>query len=95
MCISYLFSYSSCYTNRATVPYQPFTQRIQSFMRRLQGHVPRLLMFGSGLETVPLVKRMILDTNSPYKPAGLFPGKDGESRGEEKVTVCPLEFVIM
>ena len=48
-------------------------------MRRIQGRVPRLLMFGSGLESVPLIKLMILETNSPYKPTGLFPGKDGKS----------------
>ncbi|XP_011404472.1 PREDICTED: F-box only protein 4-like isoform X1 [Amphimedon queenslandica] len=73
--------YESCFTNRDSVPYQPFTQRLQSFVRRLQGHIPRLLMFGSGLETVPLVKRMILDSNSPYKPIGLVPGKDGAGSG--------------
>ena len=79
----FFFSYSSCFVNRTSVPTQhsfsyPVTQKLRSFMRRLQGHVPRLLLFGSGLETVPLIKRMIMDTNSPYKPAGMFPGKDGK-----------------
>lgn len=48
-------------------------------MRRIQGRIPRLVVFGSGLETVPLIKLMILESNSPYKPTGLIPGKDGQS----------------
>jgi hypothetical protein len=80
--------YGSCFVNRTTAvshqnsfTFPVVTQKLRSFMRLLQGHVPRLLMFGSGLESIPLVKRMILDTNSPYKPTTLFPGKDGAGSG--------------
>ena len=44
---------------------------------RIQGHIPRLLMFGSGLESLPLVRLMMWEVDSPYRPIGLYPGKDG------------------
>ena len=75
------FSYASCYVNRLSLPVQSFTHpvahKLRKLMRRLQGAFSRLLMFGSGLESVPLVKTMLWEPQSPYKPTGLFPGKDG------------------
>ena len=73
--------YASCYANRSSLPTQSFTQpvthKLRKLMRRLQGTSPRLIMFGSGLESVPLVKTMLWQPQSPYQPTGLFPGKDG------------------
>ena len=75
--------YGSCYQNRETTPAQnysnPVTHTLRYIMRRIQGRVPRLLLFGSGLESIPLIRLMILEKNSPYQPIGLFPGKDGNS----------------
>lgn len=59
-------------------------------MRRIQGRIPRLVMFGSGLETIPLIKLMIMESNSPYKPTGLFPGKDGKY-----ITYCITTYIII
>ena len=75
------FSYGSCYQNRDATPAQnftnPVTHTLRYIMKRIQGRVPRLLMFGSGLESIPLIRLMIMGNNSPYKPTGLFPGKHG------------------
>jgi hypothetical protein len=38
-------------------------------------------MFGSGLESVPLVRSMLWEADSPYHPIGLSPGKDGVGSG--------------
>ena len=38
-------------------------------------------MFGSGLESLPVVRAMMLDDNSPYRPMGLYPGQDGVGSG--------------
>lgn len=35
-------------------------------------------MFGSGLESLPFVRMLMWEKVSPYKPVGLFPGKDGK-----------------
>ena len=34
-------------------------------------------MFGSGLESIPLVRNMLWEESSPYRPVRLFPGKEG------------------
>ena len=34
-------------------------------------------MFGSGLESIPLVCNMLWEESSPYRPVRLFPGKEG------------------
>lgn len=76
------FSYSRCYSNRACAPAasfaSPITSKIKWFLRRLHGHVPKILMFGSGLESLPFVHMLMWEEASPYKPVGLFPGKDGK-----------------
>ena len=46
-------------------------------MYRLQGHVPRVLVFGSGLENLPFVRTLMWEPASPYRPIGLCPGKGG------------------
>ena len=46
-------------------------------MRKIQGIVPRVLVFGSGLETLPFVRTLMWEQASPYRPVGLCPGKDG------------------
>lgn len=46
-------------------------------MHRLQGHVPRVLVFGSGLESLPFVRTLMWEPASPYRPIGLCPGKEG------------------
>ena len=46
-------------------------------MHRLQGHVPRVLVFGSGLENLPFVRTLMWEPASPYRPIGLCPGKEG------------------
>ena len=75
------YRYANCYANRLSLPTQsfthPVTHKLRKLMRRLQGASPRLLMFGSGLESVPFVKTMLWQPLSPYQPTGLFPGKDG------------------
>ena len=76
-------SYGNCYVNRDSIPTQnsfsyPVINTLRSLMHRLQGRIPRLLMFGSGLESIPLVRLMIMEKDSPYQPVGLFPGKEGE-----------------
>jgi len=35
-------------------------------------------MFGSGLESLPLVRNMLWEDASPYRPVKLFPGKEGQ-----------------
>jgi len=35
-------------------------------------------MFGSGLESIPLVRNMLWENSSPYQPVRLFPGKEGQ-----------------
>ena len=78
------FSYGSCYQNRDAAPAQnftnPVTHTLQYIMKQIHGRVPRLLMFGSGLESIPLIRLMIMGNNSPYKPTGLFPGKHGMNK---------------
>jgi F-box protein 4 len=77
--------YCQCRCHRDTLPHQsfahPITGRLRSLVRRIQGHIPRLLMFGSGLESVPLVRSMLWEGDSPYRPIGLYPGKDGVGSG--------------
>lgn len=55
----------------------PFTARLRSLVRRLQGHVAKVVLFGSGLESLPFVRKLFWEQDSPYKPIGLYPGKDG------------------
>ena len=73
--------YCKCRCRRDTLPrhsiVHPITGRLRSLVRRIQGHIPRILMFGSGLESVPLVRSMLWEERSPYHPIGLYPGKDG------------------
>lgn len=59
----------------------PVTHKLKLLVRKLQRNVPRLLMFGSGLESVPIVKMMLWEELSPYRPTGMFPGKDGVGSG--------------
>lgn len=59
----------------------PLAGRLRSLMRKIQGHIPRILMFGSGLESVPLVRSMLWENDSPYHPVGLYPGKNGVGSG--------------
>jgi F-box protein 4 len=77
--------YCRCLCHRDERPRQsfayPITGRLRSLVRKIQGHVPRLLMFGSGLESVPLVRSMLWEADSPYHPIGLSPGKDGVGSG--------------
>ena len=82
MCLLFgCHSYCRCLCGRDERPRQsfahPITGRLRSLVRRIQGHVPRLLMFGSGLESVPLVRSMLWERDSPYHPIGLSPGRDG------------------
>lgn len=79
------YSYCRCCQLRTALPRQtftrPLTSRLRSLVRRVQGHIPRVLMFGSGLESVPLVRTLLWEDASPYRPIGLHPGKDGRQKG--------------
>jgi len=49
---------------------------LKSLTRRLGPRIPRVVMFGSGLESIPLVRNMLWEESSPYRPVRLFPGKE-------------------
>ena len=51
---------------------------LKSLTRRLRPHIPRVVMFGSGLESMPLVRNMLWEESSPYRPVRLFPSKEGK-----------------
>lgn len=77
-----LSRYRECYIHREGIPppqsfTYPFTSRLRSLVRRLQGHVPKVILFGSGLESLPFVRKLFWEQDSPYTPIGLYPGKDG------------------
>ena len=78
---SYYNRYSQCYRNRKCVPASSFTSpvimKLKWLLRRLQGSVPKVVVFGSGLESLPFVRRLMWEESSPYKTIGLVPGKDG------------------
>lgn len=61
---------------------RPFSNGVvkvfKSLTRRLRPHIPRVVMFGSGLESIPLVRNMLWENSSPYRPVRLFPGKEGQ-----------------
>ena len=76
------FSYSKCYVHRESLPPRqsfayPFTSRLRSLVRRLQGHVAKVVLFGSGLESLPFIRKLFWEKDSPYTPIGLYPGRDG------------------
>lgn len=78
--------YSQCYVHRSSVPTHqsftyPFTSRLRSLVRRLQGHVSKIILFGSGLESLPFVRKLFWEKDSPYLPIGLYPGRDGVGSG--------------
>ena len=54
------------------------TSRIKWFIGRLHGHVPKVLVFGSGMESLPFIHMLLWEKSSPFKPIGMYPGKDGE-----------------
>ena len=54
------------------------TKVFKSLSRRLRPRIPRVVMFGSGLESIPLVRNMFWENTSPYRPVRLFPGKEGQ-----------------
>ena len=78
MCFS---RYRRCFSNRSYLSANsftsPITNKIKWFLRRLRGHIPKVLVFGSGLESLPFIRMLMWEKSSPYKPVGLFPGKEG------------------
>lgn len=76
--------YCYCRLHGAALPHpldHTLAGRFKSLVRYISGHVPKVLMFGSGLESLPVVQAMMLDDNSPYRPMGLYPGQDGVGSG--------------
>lgn len=76
--------YCYCRLHGAALPHpldHSITSKFKSLVRYISGHVPKVLMFGSGLESLPVVRAMMFDDNSPYRPMGLYPGQDGVGSG--------------
>ena len=77
------YRYAKCSTVHTPVRLdRPFsngvTKVFKSLSRRLRPRIPRVVMFGSGLESIPLVRNMLWENTSPYRPVRLFPGKEGQ-----------------
>ena len=78
----YCYRYARCSAPAHTPVERPFsngvTKVFRSLTRRLRPRIPRVVMFGSGLESIPLVRNMLWENSSPYRPVRLFPGKEGK-----------------